>query len=100
MEFAGNRVGQGSGRHPEHFRENGRFSSRNSMPGLDGFGIADAVRHHPGGQGVRIVALTASGMRGDRERALASGFDGYLTRPISVADLRGAVLEWLYKIQV
>jgi len=57
------------------------------MPGLDGFGVLQALRS--GGEcGCVIVALTASAMRGDRERAMAAGFTRYLTKPISLKELR------------
>jgi CheY-like chemotaxis protein len=38
-----------------------------------------------------VVALTASAMQGDRERAISAGFTGYITKPIRLAALRGEV---------
>ena len=65
------------------------------MPGLDGFaatalirGFEGPVRHTP------IVALTASAMRGDRERYLDAGMDDYLAKPITPEQL-ATVLERL-----
>jgi CheY-like chemotaxis protein len=55
-----------------------------AMPGIDGFEAAAAIRDHVGE--VRIVAVTASAMVGDKERILDAGFDGYISKPISPTD--------------
>jgi two-component system, cell cycle response regulator DivK len=53
------------------------------LPGKDGFALLREIRQSPYGT-VRVVALTAHAMSGDRERALRAGFDGYITKPIDV----------------
>jgi CheY-like chemotaxis protein len=53
------------------------------LPGKDGFALLREIRGSPYGT-VRVVALTAHAMTGDRERALQAGFDGYITKPIDV----------------
>jgi CheY-like chemotaxis protein len=53
------------------------------LPGKDGFELLRVIRGSPFGM-VRVVALTAHAMTGDRERALQAGFDGYITKPIDV----------------
>jgi two-component system cell cycle response regulator DivK len=53
------------------------------LPGKDGFTLLREIRASPSGT-VRIIALTAHAMTGDRERALQAGFDGYITKPIDV----------------
>lgn len=53
------------------------------LPGKDGFALLREIRRSPYGT-VRVVALTAHAMSGDRERALQAGFDGYITKPIDV----------------
>jgi CheY-like chemotaxis protein len=52
------------------------------MPGMDGYEVAAALRKEPGLEHMPIVAVTASAMVGDRERIGASGFDGYIQKPI------------------
>jgi CheY-like chemotaxis protein len=55
------------------------------LPGKDGFTLLKEIRASVSSK-VRVVALTAHAMTGDRERALDAGFDGYITKPI---DIRG-----------
>ncbi|HSJ76129.1 MAG TPA: response regulator [Gemmatimonadales bacterium] len=53
------------------------------LPGKDGFALLREIRSSPVGT-MRVLALTAHAMTGDRERALQAGFDGYITKPIDV----------------
>jgi two-component system sensor histidine kinase/response regulator len=60
------------------------------MPVLDGLQAVKAVREHEQAQGrqhLPVIAVTAHAMKGDRERCLAAGFDGYVTKPIAIGDL-------------
>jgi CheY-like chemotaxis protein len=52
------------------------------MPKMDGYEVANRLRNDPACRVIRIVAVTALAMVGDRERLLASGFDGYISKPI------------------
>jgi CheY-like chemotaxis protein len=53
------------------------------MPEMDGHEASAAIRGEPGLEGCTIVAVTAFAMVGDRERILAAGFDGYISKPIA-----------------
>ena len=63
------------------------------MPRLDGFGVARALRQDAQFARIPLVAVTAFAMRDDRERVLASGFDGYVTKPIVPEEFVGVVIE-------
>ncbi|HEV2200198.1 MAG TPA: response regulator [Bryobacteraceae bacterium] len=58
------------------------------MPEMDGFAVLREVRRDPELRGLRVVALTAFAMQGDRERALEAGFDEYITKPVTIAKLK------------
>jgi CheY-like chemotaxis protein len=59
------------------------------MPIMDGFQATAAIRALPNASKARmpIVAMTAHSMKGDKERCLAAGMDGYLTKPIDSREL-------------
>jgi CheY-like chemotaxis protein len=63
------------------------------MPEMNGLEATHIIRAAEAGMGhhVPIVAITAHALSGDRERCLAAGMDGYVTKPISAAALRTAV---------
>ena len=62
------------------------------LPGADGFQLlAELKREFPARALPPVVALTAHAMSGDREKALAAGFDGYLTKPIDVGSFAQTV---------
>jgi CheY-like chemotaxis protein len=58
-----------------------------NMPVLDGYATVHRIRENPRLQLLPILAVTANAMRGDREKILNSGFNGYLSKPISSAEL-------------
>ncbi|MFL6211099.1 MAG: response regulator [Pyrinomonadaceae bacterium] len=57
------------------------------MPGMNGYELAEQVRALPGYELVPMIAVTGFTMYDDRDRALASGFNAFLTKPISPNDL-------------
>ena len=63
------------------------------MPGMDGFQVTRAIREKEmkTGRHLPIIAITACALRGDRERCLDAGMDGYMTKPICPEDLFAAV---------
>jgi len=63
------------------------------LPGLDGYEVARRLRAHPGGEAVRIYAMTGYGQEEDRRRSLAAGFDGHLVKPVVPSDLFALVDE-------
>jgi CheY-like chemotaxis protein len=65
------------------------------MPVLDGFGALAELRGDQTLAATPIMALTASAMQGDRERALAAGFDSYVSKPIPLAKLREEITRLL-----
>lgn len=65
------------------------------MPVLDGYAVVRRLRENSRFDGLRVIALTAFAMQGDREKALAAGFDGYITKPIRAGALRAQIEEFL-----
>jgi two-component system cell cycle response regulator DivK len=65
------------------------------LPGIDGFAALELLRGHEATAHIPVVALTAFAMQRDRDRALASGFVGYLEKPISVREFPAQVRRHL-----
>ncbi len=62
------------------------------LPDIDGRDALNLIRATlPVGQSLKVIAFTAHAMVGDRERALAAGFDGYLSKPIDFATFASSV---------
>lgn len=61
------------------------------MPSLDGYGVVSQLRADPRFSKMPIIALTASAMSGDREKALAAGFTSYIAKPVSLSHLKSEV---------
>jgi two-component system cell cycle response regulator DivK len=63
-----------------------------NMPDMDGYSLTAKIKKSPGLESIPIVALTANVMRGDRERSLEAGCDGYIQKPIDI-DLLSEQIE-------
>lgn len=66
-----------------------------NIPGSDGISLLYEVRRRQGWESVPVVALTALAMRGDRERILAAGFQGYISKPINVQTFLSELMPFL-----
>ncbi len=71
-----------------------------NLPEMDGYDLARRFRETPGLRQVPILALTANVMKGDRERTLEAGCDGYVQKPIDVDRLPEQVKEILRKTSI
>ena len=61
------------------------------LPDSDGVQALGRLRENERTAAIPVLALTAQAMDGDRERFLAAGFDGYLSKPVNVRELIGTV---------
>jgi two-component system, cell cycle response regulator DivK len=66
------------------------------LPGLDGWEATRRLKTGATTADIPIIAVSAQAMAGDRERALAAGCDGYLSKPVDVQQLT-ALLQWWFK---
>jgi CheY-like chemotaxis protein len=65
------------------------------LPGMDGLTFTRELKADPASTGVPVVALTALAMSGDRERALAAGCTGYISKPINTRTFAEEVRGYL-----
>jgi len=68
-----------------------------NLPEIDGYDLAKRLRQMENLKSIPILAVTANVMKGDRERTLAAGCDGYIQKPIDVDKLPEQVREALEK---
>ncbi|MGB7876855.1 MAG: response regulator [Anaerolineales bacterium] len=66
-----------------------------NMPDMDGYSLTAQIKGTPKLQSIPIVALTANVMRGDRERSLEAGCDGYIQKPIDIDILSEQIERFL-----
>jgi two-component system cell cycle response regulator DivK len=66
-----------------------------NLPEIDGYEVTTRLRQMEGLSNVPIVALTANVLKGDRERSLDSGCDGYIQKPIDVDLLPAQIAAFL-----
>ena len=65
------------------------------LPDMDGITAVERLRAEEGTAGIPVVALTAFAMSSDRERIMAAGFTGYLSKPINVREFPEQVREYV-----
>ncbi len=68
------------------------------LPGMDGLAATQIIKSNPELKDIPVVALTGFAMQGDEEKALASGCDGYITKPIDVQHVLKTIDEFYQKI--
>ena len=65
------------------------------LPGMDGLEMTRRIKSDPRTRGITVVALTASAMKGDEQKALDAGCDGYITKPIDTRTLGERIRHYL-----
>lgn len=65
------------------------------LPGVDGYAVTRRLKEDATTTAIPVVALTAYAMRGDREKALAAGCDGYIPKPIDTKEFPAAVQRYV-----
>lgn len=66
-----------------------------NLPEVDGYTLTERMKAEPALKHIRVIALTANVMKGDRERTLAAGCDGYIQKPIDVDELPQQIARFL-----
>jgi CheY-like chemotaxis protein len=67
------------------------------LPGIDGLELSRQLRRDPTTRHVPMVGLTAYAMKGDEERILAAGLDGYISKPIDTRTVPATIASYLRK---
>ena len=68
------------------------------MPDMDGIAALERLRAEPRCASVKVIALTALAMNGDRERLIDAGFDGYFEKPIRYKEFLASVADMLKEV--
>jgi two-component system cell cycle response regulator DivK len=68
-----------------------------NMPGKDGYTATADIRNMPELDHIPIIALTANVMKGDKERSLDAGCDGYIPKPIDIDRFPSEVMHFIRK---
>lgn len=68
-----------------------------NLPEVDGYEVTRRLKQEPSMAKVPVVAMTANVMKGDRERTLAAGCDGYIPKPIDIDTLPDQIARFLRK---
>jgi CheY-like chemotaxis protein len=65
------------------------------LPGIDGLELTRQLKANPLTRDIRILGLTAYAMKGDEEKIIAAGCDGYIAKPIDTRTLPGVIARYL-----
>ena len=65
------------------------------LPGMDGLSVVRAMKEDARTARIPILALTAHAMRGDRDRFLEAGCDGYISKPIDVKTFLSSIQQYI-----
>ena len=65
------------------------------LPGMDGLSVVREMKADPRTRSVPILALTAHAMRGDKDRFLDAGCDGYISKPIDVKTFLSSIEQYM-----
>jgi CheY-like chemotaxis protein len=65
------------------------------LPGMDGLELTRHLKADPATRDIKILGLTAYAMKGDEEKILAAGCDGYIPKPIDTRTLPGVISHYL-----
>ena len=68
-----------------------------NLPEIDGYEVTARLKQLPNMAGVPVIAVTANVMKGDREKTLAAGCDGYIQKPIDIDLLPSQIESFLKK---
>jgi len=66
-----------------------------SMPKIDGYEVTRRLKTMEDYKDITVIALTAHAMKGDREKALAAGCKGYITKPINIREFSEQIKQYL-----
>jgi two-component system cell cycle response regulator DivK len=66
-----------------------------NMPHVDGYDLTIRIKSMPKMAATPIIAMTANVMKGDREKSLQAGCDGYIQKPVDVDDLPRQISQYL-----
>jgi two-component system cell cycle response regulator DivK len=67
-----------------------------NMPHVDGYDLTTRIKSMPKMAATPIIAMTANVMKGDREKSLQAGCDGYIQKPVDVDELPRQISQYLY----
>ena len=68
-----------------------------NLPDIDGYTLTNQLKQMDEFNKIPIIALTANVMKGDREKSLEAGCDGYIQKPIDVDDLPNQIAHYLQR---